>query len=70
MPKRKYVTEKEETARYLDAECPECGALVNTRFQTGRNWRFLHCPVCKNRVRVSIKEDDTNLIQLGRAGAE
>ena len=69
MPKRKYVADEEETSRYFDSECPECGAIVNTRFQPGRNWRILLCPVCKNRVRVSIKEEDKNLIQLGRAGA-
>jgi C4-type Zn-finger protein len=67
MPKRKYVTEDEDRERYADAECPECGATINAHFVPGRNWRKLQCPVCKSHVRVSIKEQETPLIQLKRA---
>ena len=70
MPKRKYVTEGEERERYADAECPECGARINARFHPGRNWRRLQCPVCKSQVTVSIKEQETHLLQIGRANGE
>jgi len=70
MPKRKYVAEDKDGDRYHDAECPECETTINVRFHPGRNWRRLQCPVCKNHVTVSIKEDETSLIQLERAGAK
>jgi uncharacterized Zn finger protein (UPF0148 family) len=70
MPKRKYKAEDDDSDGYADAECPECGAIVNARFQRGRKWRKLLCPVCRSHVTVSIKEEETPLIQLRRAGAE
>ncbi|MFY9573302.1 MAG: hypothetical protein WAV20_18040, partial [Blastocatellia bacterium] len=65
MPKRKYIAEDDDRDGYADAECPECGATITTRFQRGRNWRRLQCPVCRGHVTVTIKEDETALIQLG-----
>jgi len=70
MPKRKYIAEDDDRDGYADAECPECGAIVNARFQPGRDWRKLQCPVCRGHVTVSIKEEQTPLIQIGRAGAD
>jgi len=70
MPKRKYIAEDDDRDGYADAECPECGAIVPTRFQRERNWQQLQCPVYGSHVTVSIKEEQTPLIQLRRAGAE
>lgn len=71
MPKRKFIAEADaDETDYADAECPECGAIVNARFQRGRDWRKLQCPVCRRQVTVSIKEEEASLVQLGRAGAE
>jgi DNA-directed RNA polymerase subunit RPC12/RpoP len=70
MQKRKYQPEDDTNDGYAEAECPECGAIVTARFQRGRNWRRLQCPVCRSKVTVSIKEEKTPLIQLRRAGAE
>ncbi len=70
MQKRKYISEDDSNDGYADAECPECGAIVNARFQRGRKWRRLKCPVCRGHVTVSIKDGETPLIQLKRVGAE
>src|SRR6266498_2757439 len=70
MPKRKYQPEDDKTDGYADAECPECGAIINARFQDGRKQRKLQCPVCRGRVTVSIKEEEPPLIQLTRASAD
>jgi ssDNA-binding Zn-finger/Zn-ribbon topoisomerase 1 len=70
MPKRKFITDDDGPDRYADAECPECEATINAHFQRGRNWRRLQCPVCHRRVTVSIKEQETPLIQLRGAGEE
>ena len=71
MTKRKFIAEADaDDNGYADAECPECGATINARFQRGRKWRRLQCPVCRTNVTVSIKEQETPLIQLRRAGAE
>lgn len=67
MTKRKFIKEDDEGDRYSDAECPDCGAIINARFHPGRDWRRLHCPVCRNQVTVSIrKTEETPLIQLQR----
>jgi hypothetical protein len=70
MAKRKFITEDDDDRGYADAECPECGAMINTRFQRGRNWRRLHCPVCQRHVTVSILEEEAPLIQLTRPKTE
>jgi phage FluMu protein Com len=71
MPKRKFIAEAEaDDNGYTEAECPECGAIVTARFQRGRKWRRLQCPICRSNVTVSIKEEETPLIQLRHAGAE
>lgn len=70
MPKRKYKAEDDDRDSYADAECPECGAIVNARFQPGRKWRKLQCPVCRSHVTVSIKEEEVPLIQLTRTVGE
>ena len=70
MPKRKYIAEDDDRDGYADAECPECGAIVTAHFQRGRKWRRLQCPVCRSHVTVSIKEEQTPLIQLRRDGPE
>lgn len=58
MPTRKYIDEEEANEDgYRDVECPECGAMINTRFQRGRNWRRLSCPVCLRRVTVSTDSE-------------
>ena len=68
MPKRRFIAEEEAADNsYADAECPECGATVTARFQRGRDWRRLHCPVCGRHVTVSISEQELPpLIQLTR----
>jgi len=68
--KRKFITEDVDDERYPDAECPECGAVINAHFQRGRNWRRLQCPICHRHVTISIEKQEEPLIQLGRAGAE
>ncbi|MEK6289163.1 MAG: hypothetical protein AABO57_25910 [Acidobacteriota bacterium] len=71
MTKRKYIAEDEaDHDGYADTQCPECDATINARFQRGRSRRRLQCPVCRSHVTVSIKEEETPLIQLRRAGAE
>jgi hypothetical protein len=70
MAKRKFIAEDDDRDGYADAECPECGAIINTRFQRGRNWRRLQCPVCHVNVTVSIQVEETPLIQIRRADAE
>lgn len=65
MTKRKYISEDEEDEGYRDAECPECGAIINARFQHGRQWRRLRCPVCLNHVIISKEREPSDpLIQL------
>lgn len=69
MTKRKYIAEDEaHDEGYADTQCSECGAPINARFQRGRNWRRLQCPVCQRRVTVSIEKEEQPLIQLRRSG--
>jgi|GEM_PF-6603992 len=71
MPKRKYIAEEDDSNDgYADAQCPECGAILNVRFRRGRDWRKLQCRVCHKRVTVAIEKETAPLIQIGRAGAE
>ena len=70
MAKRKFIAEDDDRDGYADAECPECSATINARFQRGRNWRRLQCPVCQGHVTVSIQVEETPLIQLQRKDAE
>lgn len=66
MTKRKYIDEDDTDDGYRDVECPQCGATVNTRFQRGRRWRRLQCPVCLTQVTVSLESEPSNqpLIQI------
>jgi uncharacterized Zn finger protein (UPF0148 family) len=69
MPKRKRINEDElDTDGYADAECPECGAIINARFQQGRRSRRLRCPVCEAIVTISLEleEPERQLIQIRR----
>jgi predicted RNA-binding Zn-ribbon protein involved in translation (DUF1610 family) len=73
MPKRKRKSEDElDMNSYADAECPECGAIINARFQRGRRSRRLRCPVCEAVVTISLEtqEPAQQLIQLRRPGEE
>jgi len=70
MSKRKFIAEDDDRDGYADADCPECGATINTRFQRGRNWRRLQCPICQAHVTVSIQAEEKPLIQLQRADPE
>jgi C4-type Zn-finger protein len=70
MAKRKFIAEDDDRDGYADAECPECGAIINARFQRGRNWRRIQCPVCQSHVKVSIQLEETPLIQIQRVDAE
>ena len=59
MTKRKYKSEEEtDTDGYLDVECPECEAIINLRFQKGRNLRRLRCPVCLNQVTLYLNQEE------------
>jgi len=66
MTKRKYIDEEDSDDGYRDVECPECGAVINTRFQRGRLWRRLQCPVCLAHVTVSLESRNSiqPLIQI------
>lgn len=69
MPKRKNINEDElDMNDYADAECPECGAIINARFQHGRRSRRLRCPVCQATVTISLEaeEPEHQLIQIRR----
>jgi predicted RNA-binding Zn-ribbon protein involved in translation (DUF1610 family) len=56
MPKRKRKSEDElDMNGYADAECPECGAIINARFHGGRRSRRLRCPVCEAAVTISLE---------------
>jgi ribosomal protein S27AE len=70
MPKRKFIEEDDGDTGYVDAECPECGGVINAHFHPGRNWRRLQCPVCHRQVIISVEKQESPLIQLGRAGIE
>jgi hypothetical protein len=70
MPKRRFIAEDDDLDGYADADCPECGAVINAHFQRGRDWRRLQCPVCHRRVTISIKKQEAPLIQLRREGAD
>jgi phage FluMu protein Com len=73
MAKRKRKSEGElDTGGYADAECPECGAIINARFSKGRRSRRLLCPVCKAVVTISLEAEEPagQLIQLRRPGGE
>jgi len=70
MAKRKFIAEDDDRDGYFDAECPECGATITARFQRGRNWRRLQCPVCQSHVTLSIQVEKTPLIQLERPDAK
>jgi hypothetical protein len=59
MATRKYIDEDDaDEDGYRDVECPECGAIINTRFQRGRRWRRLSCPVCHRPVTVSADSEE------------
>ena len=67
MAKRKYIDEDaQETEGYREVECPDCGAQLTLKFQRGRRLRRLRCPVCTNRVIISLEPEEAGpaLIQL------
>ena len=71
MPKRKRINEDElDRDDYADVECPECGAIINARFQQGRRSRRLRCPVCEAKVTISLEaeEPESQLIQIRKPG--
>jgi uncharacterized Zn finger protein (UPF0148 family) len=73
MPKRKHINEDEfDSDGYADGECPECGAIINARFQKGRRSRRLRCPVCQTTVTISLEADEPEreLIQIRRPGKD
>jgi uncharacterized Zn finger protein (UPF0148 family) len=73
MPKRKRINEDGlDAGGYADAECPECGAIINARFQRGRLSRRLRCPVCEATVTISLEaeEPERQLIQIHRPGED
>lgn len=62
MTTRKYIDEEDaDEDGYRDVECPQCGAMINIRFQRGRRWRRLSCPVCQSRVTVSTDTENITL---------
>ena len=67
MRKRKYQREEDVgDDEYVEAECPQCEAPIQTRFQRGRHTRRLRCPVCQNLVTLARapRQDEPDLIPL------